>query len=179
MKQGTIEECIEQHKGLVYSTLINLRCVNSDEAQSVAFEALWRAIETFDSTRGTQFSTYAVKCIQNAVYSLFRKWKEIHESEVPLEDYLHLGSYDTYSFEIEEPTYAYVHEAVDDALKKFSGKKLIVINIWLESNMSATAIAKEAECSQSYVSQVLAEFRASLRKELINAGYTRDFTEDR
>ena len=174
MRHDTTEQIIIKNEGLIYYTLDLLNCKYSDEAVSVAYEALWRSIETFDESRGVQFSTYAVTCIRNAIWDLFRQQKEVNEHEVPLEDMI-IGRCDP---EIEQPelteTQRYVREAVDDALKTFSGKKLQIAKTWIESEMSATAIADEVGCSQSYASQVIGQVKYVIRQELINAGYSPD-----
>lgn len=172
MRHDTTEQIIIKNEGLIYYTLDLLNCKYSDEAISVAYEALWRSVETFDKSAGTKFSTYAVTCIKNAIYGLFRRQKEIQEYEVPLED-LMIGRCDP---EIEQPelteTQEYVRLAVDDALKTFSGKKQQIAKLWIESNLSATAIAKEVGCSQSYASQTISQVKYVIRQELINAGYS-------
>lgn len=174
MRQDTIEQIIIKNEGLIYYTLDLLNCKYSDEAMSVAYEALWRSAETYDESRGIKFSTYAVTCIRNAVWDLFRRQKEVLEHEVPLEDLI-IGRCDP-EIEPAEPsdTQRYVREAVDDALKTFSGKKLQIAKIWIECNMSATAIAEEVGCSQSYASQVIGQVKYVIRQELINAGYSPD-----
>ena len=172
MRQDTTEQIIIKNEGLIYYTLDLLNCKYSDEALSVAYEALWRSAETFNKSLGVKFSTYAVTCIKNAVYDLFRRQREILEYEIPLED-LVLGRCDP---EIEQEglteTQEYVRQAVDDALKTFSGKKQQIAKIWIESNLSATAIANEVGCSQSYASQVINQVKYVIRQELINAGYS-------
>lgn len=172
MKQDTTEKLLIKHEGLIYYTLDMLNCKYSDEAISIAYEALWRSIETFDESKGVKFSTYAVTCIKNAIYDMFRKQKEVLEHEVSIEDMI-LGRCDP---EIEKPelteTQLYVREAVDEALKNISGKKLQIAKLWISSFMSATAIAQEVGCSQSYASQCINQVKYLIRQELVNAGYS-------
>ena len=151
--------------------LYEYHCVTSSEAKSAAYEALWRAAKTFNEDAEASFSTYACTCIKNALFDVFRRMKDISENEIPLEDCTGVCTYDTLDEEHEESTE--VQEAVDEALKKLSGKRLKIATLWLESSMSVTALAKEVPCSQSYASQTIAEIRALLRKELINAGCAR------
>lgn len=176
MRQGSIDEQIKQHEGLVFHTLKMLRCSYSNEAISVAYEALWRAIQTFDEDRGVQFSTYAVTCIKNSVYDLFRIWQEIQEHEVPLDLEHHPEPYTLEEFDKTEcKDDTELRKAVDDTLNKFSGKKRKIAYLWLESNLSDTAIAQEVPCSQSYASQVIKEVKATLRKDLKDAKCCRDY----
>lgn len=175
MKQDNTDDLIRQHEGLVFYTLNMFNCAYSDDARGVAYEALWRALRSFDDSRGVSFSTYAVTCIKNALYDLFRKAREVQANEVSIEELYELGEYDE-RFEEDEPQqdYTALHKAVDEALSKLSGKKRIIVTLWLESSMSVTALAAEVPCSQSYASQTIAEFKAVLRKELTDAGYCRD-----
>lgn len=174
MKQDTTEDLIKKHEGLIYYTLDLLNCRYSDEAKAVAYEALWRAIKTYDKTKGAMFSSYAIVCIRNAIFDLFRKWKEIRHAEVPLEDHLNLA------YEQLEPSEhqddPVVQRAVDEVLNNFSPTRRSVAELWLKSNMSTTAIAQEAGCSQSYASQTLKEFKVAVKKELRNVGYSKYFS---
>ena len=173
MKQDTTEQLIIKHEGLVFFTMDLLNCKHTDEAISVGYEALWRAIETFDSSKGIKFSTYAVTCIRNAIWDMYRTQKEVLEHEVYIEDLqVELGRYDA-KIDPPEPSQSYllVQEAVDEALKKLSGKKRQIAIAWIGSRMSATAIAQEVGCSQSYVSQVISQVKYIIKKELADAGY--------
>ena len=174
MKQDTTEQLIIKHEGLVFYTMDMLNCKHTDEAISVGYEALWRAIETFDSSKKVKFSTYAVTCIRNAIWDMYRTQREVSAHEVFIEDLqVELGCNDT-NLNPPEPSQSYllVQEAVDEALKKLSGKKRQIAIAWIGSNMSATAIAQEVGCSQSYVSQIIGQVKHIIKKELIDAGYS-------
>lgn len=180
MKQDTTEQLIIKHEGLVYYTLDMLNCKYSDEAISIGYEALWRAIETFNENYGTKFSTYAVTCIRNAIWDMYRAQKEIDDHEFFLEDLQReLGRCDP-ALDSPEPTerHLIVQEAVDETLKKLSGKKRQIVVTWIGSMMSATAIAQEVGCSQSYVSQIIGQAKYMIKKELLNAGYSYESTDD-
>lgn len=170
MKQDYTDKMMQVHKGLVYYMLSELNCRQSDEAEAVALEALWKAITTFDESKNTSFSTYACTCIRNAVYTLFRARKEQLEAEIPLEDYINVLSTETFEEESDKD-YTFLYIAVDEALNSISGKKREVAQLWLECEMSATAISKEIGCSQSYASQSIKEFKVAIRKNLKHAGY--------
>lgn len=174
MKRDTTEQLIIKHEGLVYYTLDMLNCKYSDEAISVGYEALWRAIETFDKSKNIKFSTYAVTCIRNAIWDMFRTQKEVSDHEIFIEDLQNeLGRSDTTLEPIEQAEcYLIVQEAVDEALKKLKGKKRQIVVTWLRCTMSATAIAEEVGCSQSYVSQTIGQAKCIIKKELLNAGYS-------
>lgn len=170
MPLDTINDEIKQHEGLIYYTLKYLKCGYSHDYISVGYEALWRAIQTFDENNGAEFSTYAVTCIKHAIYNVFREQKAVNDHEVLLEDLIETST--GIRLNVSTSMHPEVQHAVDEALNYFTGKKHQILKCWIESSMSATAIADEVGCSQSYVSQVLKEIQAFLRKDLINAGYS-------
>ena len=60
--------------GLVYATAMRHSTPrNREEAISLGMMGLAQAIDTFDPTKEVQFSTFAVRCITNSIFSEFRK----------------------------------------------------------------------------------------------------------
>ncbi len=49
---------------------------NQDDLVSVGTIGLVKAVDTFDTTNGTRFATYAAKCIQNEILMFFRSQKK-------------------------------------------------------------------------------------------------------
>ncbi len=67
---------IDQNVGLVYSIAGKFCRPSSmyfDDYISVGMEGLWVASDTFDESLGHKFSTYAYRCIRNAVSSCAKK----------------------------------------------------------------------------------------------------------
>lgn len=60
-----INDQIAKHTGLIYKQLTAFNLLYDQDAESFAYEALYRAITTFKADTGTAFSTYAVCCINN------------------------------------------------------------------------------------------------------------------
>ena len=56
-----------------------------DELISIGTVGLIKAIDSFDSSKGTRLATYASRCIENEILMLFRNSKK-QKSEVYLED---------------------------------------------------------------------------------------------
>ena len=56
-----------------------------DELISIGTVGLIKAIDSFDSSKGTRLATYASRCIENEILMLFRNNKK-HKSEVYLQD---------------------------------------------------------------------------------------------
>ena len=62
-----INKVIADNIGLVYTGLKKFYLLNDPDAESFAYEALWRAAQTYKTDEGTVFSTYAMVCILNAL----------------------------------------------------------------------------------------------------------------
>lgn len=58
-----------------------------DELISIGTVGLIKAIDSFDSSKGTRLATYASRCIENEILMLFRNNKK-QKSEVYLQDQL-------------------------------------------------------------------------------------------
>ena len=56
-----------------------------DELISIGTVGLIKAIDSFDSSKGTRLATYASRCIENEILMLFRNYKK-QKSEVYLQD---------------------------------------------------------------------------------------------
>lgn len=67
MDINAINDRIAANTGLVYQQLTRFQMLNDQDAESFAYEALYRAVITFDESSGNTFSTYAVCCISNAL----------------------------------------------------------------------------------------------------------------
>ena len=175
--QSTVDIMIRANVGLVYKQLHRFYLANDNEAESVAFEALWKASCDYDCTKGTKFSTLATVYIYNALCGYLRKLKAKHQIEYV--SYNNLVGDDQHEFlEVlasdenvaEDLEYAeflnLVAALYDEALIAVQNDKhRHILEIWRdkEFNCSATYIANEVGVSQSYVSQVLNSFKHTLR----------------
>ena len=70
-----IDTLLAQHKNLLYHMLTVMGRLNNPDAESAAWEGLWKAIVTFNVNSGNKFSTYACAVIRNAVNDAMRKSK--------------------------------------------------------------------------------------------------------
>ena len=68
-----VDELLLQHKNLVYYRLAQMNQLTNQDAESAAWEALWDSIMTFDVFGSVAFSTYACRCITNAINTVLRK----------------------------------------------------------------------------------------------------------
>lgn len=178
-----INDQIEANLGLVYQQLIRFRLAEDQDAESYAYEALYRAILTYDKTSGAAFSTYAVCVISNELRKHLRALNKKRRLEVV--------SYDTPLFEDCEDnsrtlidTVAQVEDTesivlfnelngvVHDSFKKvflqLSEQHRKIIAMWYMSDYKLTQseIARALQISQPTVSKVLSHFKYKLKLEL-------------
>lgn len=175
---GDINKIIKDNTGLIYFELNKFHLVNDPEAISIAYEALFNAICTFDDSKVAKLSTYATVCIYNALGSYLRTINRQRQiEEVSYHNELEDGStFETLLGEctveecvIKDETKSTVTTAVNMSYKMLDNpkhKEIVIMWIKSEYTISTTDIAKETGVSQSYVSQVLNKFKYSLRKRL-------------
>ncbi len=89
MEQFNRDAVILENRRLVYHTYKQLTKTqlilrNEDDILSEGMIGLIRAADTFDATKGKRFSTYAVKCIRNAMLQYIRKIAKYWDKEVSL-----------------------------------------------------------------------------------------------
>jgi len=161
----------DENVGLVYYVFNKFyqryRNIEDDLVQE-GLMGLWKACQTFDSLRGTEFSTYAVVVIKNAMGMYVRKMnrrpKEYSLDRLIDEDkskmtFLNLMSYD----EQEDPEDAYVIEVLMEVAKENSCEDIVKMRL---DGMKQVDIAKELGVSQSTISERLRHLYALVRKEL-------------
>lgn len=177
-----LDKLIHKHSSLVYKQLHKFFLTDDPEAESIAFEALYNAIENYDASTGNSMSTVATVYIYNALGSyvrwLNRKSKlEVvsynnvaysDESDVQHEfvDMLCSNSTPETSY-IEKECLSEVYEAFDYILNKIgSASQKEIILEWKKSDFSikSTDIAVKLGVSQSYVSQTISKFRNDIKK---------------
>lgn len=77
-----INDQIAKHTGLIYKQLTAFNLLYDQDAESFAYEALYRAITTFKAETGNAFSTYAVCCINNELRKHLRALNRKRQFEV-------------------------------------------------------------------------------------------------
>lgn len=173
-----INELIRKNKGLVYKQLHKFNLVDDQDANSYAFEALSKAIQTWDNSSGTKLSTYATVCIYNALGCYLRKLNRKRQIDTVsynniANDNAEFSNFISSHYSLEESVINSIRlKAAYDAMQrlrsKYSGVCLKVFEVWYASDfsMSTTDIAKHLGTSQPYVSQTLARIRADIKKEM-------------
>lgn len=173
-----INELIKKNKGLVYKQLHKFNLVDDQDANSFAFEALYKAIQTWDSSSGTKLSTYATVCIYNALGCYVRKLNRKRQLDTVsynniANDNAEFSNFISLQYSLEESVINRIrlksaYAAMQRLRCKYSGVCLKVLEIWYSSDfsISTTDIAKILGTSQPYVSQTLARIRADIKKEM-------------
>jgi RNA polymerase sporulation-specific sigma factor len=129
--------------------------IENDELFSAGSLGLVKAANSFDSSRGFKFATYAARCINNEILMFLRQSKNAR-SCVSLHQYNDDEERD-YDFEI---AYFENYNAVDDllALKAVIGrldereKKLIYLRFFCD--MKQSEVGKIIGVEQSYISRL-------------------------
>lgn len=157
-----IDELLAKHKNLIYYMLSNMGQLTNQDAESVAWEALWDAVCTFDVYSNTAFCTYACTVIRNAVNNILRKQQldnghccsmmQLAESE-NLVSVQELDNADLVST---------IDKSFEQYIKNKSGVARNILLTWYGTSFSANVsnIARICSCSASYVTRTQDGFRA-------------------
>lgn len=170
MNENSINELVKSNRGLVFKQLKTFGLHKDNDAISLAMEALYIAIVTFDTSKKFQLSSYATVCIYNKLGSYVRSIKSKIDTvsyDTPIFDdkkYLDvLHSTDTADGRYLEYTsviniYRVVITEINKTTKTLPRQ---ILDIWYEANFKITnrEIAIKVKCSQPYVNKVLNNFR--------------------
>ena len=179
-----INDQIAEHRGLIYAQLVRFNLIDDQDAESYAYEALYRAIQTYDAKAGAVFSTYAVCVISNALRKHIRTLNKKRQLDV-------VSYYDLLSASSESAELIDVIPTVDDTtdaesivmfkelrgavgkafrkvLKSMPPKQQQVIATWYTSDYKLTQseLARALCISQPTVSKALSVFKYRLKLEL-------------
>lgn len=171
-----INQLMQRHKNLVYKILADFGYKNSHEYESAGMEALWTAIVTFDVFAKTAFSTYAYKCIVNAMNNVYRVDMRRRQHYIcldctnnelePLEVDVALK---VESDEAAQKLLGYVRDYLNTLDKDTYGYK--AIQLWYSTQFTLTPsnIAKAIGTSTSIVSRAQQLLRAYLSRRIYEA----------
>lgn len=167
--KADIDVLLEQHKNLIYYMLKNMGQLQSQNAESAAWEALWDAAMTFDVYSNTAFCTYACTLIKNAINNELRKQMALKNAQCISVDALEIA--ERYGVNDEVCTVdsvARIYKLFDEYLMHTSGVSRAVLMYWRSSgfDIPVSTIAAACNTSTSYVSRVQCGFRAFLSGKL-------------
>lgn len=183
-----IDKLIHDNKGLVYKQLNKFNLVHDPEAESIAFEALYKAICDYDSSKQTKLCTLATVYIYNALGSYVRSLKIKRQLDIVSyngiaysgdgepHEFIELipSSVDIERSYIQSEKNKRVSETFNMLYDNLTNEKhKLILAIWRDSDYTAltTDISKQVNVSQSYVSQVINNFKFSLKKKLEDVYY--------
>lgn len=179
-----INDTIADNLGLVYHQLHRFNMVGNPDAESYAYEALFKAASTYKPSSGNKFSTYAICVIANSLRMYLRTCNKKNVI-VPVSYYTpaYIGKngeelllVDT----IEGPNHAEDHiyaielrRRITEALRSVyeelpTDNQRSVFRAWVKSDfsMKQRELAQATGLSQAQVSRVLNHTRQQLRLEL-------------
>lgn len=184
MDMNDVNDRIAANTGLVYQQLTRFQMLNDQDAESFAYEALYRAVITFDESSGTTFSTYAVCCISNALRKHLRTFNRkrtldvisYHEpiateydgDDIYLIDVLAntVDDAETSFIRNEECTRIYRAFEAERALLSPLHRKIIDIFYESDGKMPQKEVGVRVGTSQVTVSRAISQFRHRLKNRL-------------
>ena len=179
-----INDQIASNKGLIYAQLIRFSLTEDPDAESEAYEALYRAILTYDSNAGVVFSTYAVCVIANALRKHLRTLNKKRQLDVisyhdPIspdcdsDDWLSAMAQrrtegDPEALTLFNELHGVVRKAFVDVLSSMPDSHKRIVIAWYNSDykMTQCEIARALQISQPTVSKALSDFKYKLKLEL-------------
>lgn len=176
-----INDKIAANVGLIYSQLKRFELTQDQDAESFAYEALYRAVITYDENAGAVFSTYAVCVISNALRKHLRTLNKKRQLDVvsyftPLSadedsgyllDTIHYAE-DTESVVFKHYLQDATNKAFDEVYEASSDLHKRIVDMFYRSDepMTQQNIAAAAGVTQATVSKVISSFKHKLHLRL-------------
>lgn len=169
--------------GIVYSLLASFELLDDQDAESLAYEALYKAVITYKENKKTKLSTYAYCVVSNAIRMHLRtknKKRQVqytsYYAPVTHDEDCEMYLVDTIHNNLSADAGLYTEEflrVLRKALIKvyvniptLEQKKIFIK--WVNANFTIkqTDLAKELDISQAAVSRAISSFRYKLKQEL-------------
>lgn len=177
----SVDTLVQENYNLIFSVLKRFGRQYDVDLLDVAQEALFKAARTYDDNKKVRFSTYAYTCIYNNVGCFLRKEKK-HEKDVSIHKVVDNESGMTVGDMLVAPDHAQpehrmlhselievTKEVVQDIIENEKNPKVkAVIQLYRKSGYTAKTIdiAPAVGVSQSYVSRVIAIFKAAVKQRM-------------
>lgn len=165
------EQMILSNHGIVFSVMKNLGISLTDEDMfQTGTIGLLKAINTFDTSKGYQFSTYAFSIVRNELLMAFRKSKRSVMAAFSLDDNADIGNGESVPYaEMIADGKDYEENVVNSMLaqqifERLESREKHIFTMFFVENRTQSEISKALGISQSYVSRIISSMGKMKRK---------------
>lgn len=156
------EQIILSNYSIVFSVMQKLSIPASDEDMfQTGIIGLLKAINTFDVSKGYQFSTYAFPIVRNEILLSFRKNKKSVKAAFSLDDNVDIGNGESVSYaEMIADRKDYEENTVNSMLaqqifEKLSPREQRIFIMFFVEGKTQHEISEALGISQSYISRII------------------------
>lgn len=165
------EQMILSNHGIVFSVMKNLSIPLTDEDMfQTGIIGLLKAINTFDTSKGYQFSTYAFPIVRNELLMAFRKSKRSVVAAFSLDDNVDTGNGESVPYaEMIADGKDYEENVVNSMLaqqifESLGSREKHIFTMFFVESRTQSEISKALGISQSYVSRIISSMGKMKRK---------------
>lgn len=165
------EQMILSNQGIVFSVMKNLSIPLTDEDMfQTGIIGLLKAINTFDTSKGYQFSTYAFPIVRNELLIAFRKSKRSVVAAFSLDDNADIGNGESVPYaEMIADGKDYEENVVNSMLvqqifERLESREKHIFTMFFVESRTQSEISKALGISQSYVSRIISSMGKMKRK---------------
>ena len=165
------EQMLLSNHCIVFSVMKNLSIPLTDEDMfQTGIIGLLKAINTFDTSKGYQFSTYAFPIVRNELLIAFRKSKRSVVAAFSLDDNADIGNGESVPYaEMIADGKDYEENVVNSMLAQQSFERLEarekhIFTMFFVESRTQSEISKALGISQSYVSRIISSMGKMKRK---------------
>lgn len=165
------EQMVLSNQGIVFSVMKNLSIPLTDEDMfQTGIIGLLKAINTFDTSKGNQFSTYAFPIVRNELLMAFRKSKRSVMAAFSLDDNADIGNGESVPYaEMIADGKDYEENVVNSMLaqqifESLGSREKHIFTMFFVESRTQSEISKTLGISQSYVSRIISSMGKIKRK---------------
>lgn len=165
------EQMILSNHGIVFSVMKNLNIPLTDEDMfQTGIIGLLKAINTFDASKGYQFSTYAFPIVRNELLMAFRKSKRSVVAAFSLDDNADIGNGESVPYaEMIADGKDYEENVVNSMLaqqifERLESREKHIFTMFFVESRTQSEISKALGISKSYVSRIISSMGKMKRK---------------
>ena len=165
------EQMILSNHWIVFSVMKSLSIPLTDEDMfQTGTIGLLKAINTFDTSKGYQFSTYAFSIVRNELLMAFRKSKRSVMAAFSLDDDANIGNGESVPYaEMITDGKDYEENVVNSMLaqqifESLGSREKHIFTMFFVESRTQSEISKALGISQSYVSRIISSMGKMKRK---------------